>query len=63
MSALDSTPQPDAIDALVAAGHAYWDTDGTLVGIAADGVHVSLNYGDRAVALRYLAEYPTPDTW
>lgn len=48
---------------LIARGDAFVDSDGSLVGIASDGTHVSLQRTDPAVTLAYLAEFPTPDMW
>ena len=52
------------IESLITSGAAYIDViTGKLIGIAADGVELSLGFIDEATTLAYLAEYPTPDTW
>lgn len=50
------------ITTLIEAGHAYYDGD-TLMGIASDGVHLSLMCATEEETLRYLADHPTPETW
>jgi hypothetical protein len=56
----------NAIERLIGEGHAYWDTDGSLVLIASDGEHLSgmcHREGDLSGTLDYLAEFPTPQDW
>lgn len=58
-----ATPGP-RLQALIDADHAYIDTHGGVIGIAADGVELSL--GNRytfPVIEQYLADYPTPEHW
>lgn len=52
----------DPIEALVAAGHAYW-LDGVLMLRAADGMTLLAPGPEREVTLAYLETHPTPDTW
>lgn len=53
----------DIIDKLIAEGHAYYDEDGELTGIASDGTHISLHFKYRADAIAYLTDHPTPSDW
>ena len=52
------------IAALMDAGHIRIESDGSLTGIAADGVEVSLwNTNKLNILDTYLRDFPTPESW
>ncbi len=51
------------LDGLLISGAARIE-DGTIVGIASDGIEVSLGVAHNPAAAEvYLTDFPTPDTW